>query len=255
MASFTPQNTQSENVSGTSSVSFSYFKVFLWFALGLAITGVIAFALPDTLVFMANKLSWTEDVLAKVFMIMIIVSAILMIPSSILMAWKAWRPKSALMLVSYIVYAVAMGVLLSSVFLTVYADSLESNTSFIKTVSIAFFVTGGCFLLMGIIGAFTKKNLGILIPLVITLVIGTAVISLVNIFLKSSMVYWITDFVLFGVILVITAIDINRVKKIGENGGFSSETNLALYCAYSLYTDFISIFLRVLFYIMAHNKK
>ena len=69
------------------------------------------------------------------------------------------------------------------------------------------------------------------------------------------MVYWITDFVIFGIIFVITAIDINRVKKIAEMGGFSSNTNLAIYCAYTLYVDFINIFLRVLYYVMVSKSR
>ena len=60
---------------------------------------------------------------------------------------------------------------------------------------------------------------------------------------------------IFGIIFVITAIDINRVKKIAEMGGFSSDTNLAIYCAYTLYVDFINIFLRVLYYVMVSKSR
>lgn len=230
-------------------------KVFLWFAIGLVITGVISFAMPDVLIFMAKSFSWSDDTLSNVYLILIIVSAILMIPSNILMCIKSFKPKSIWMSIGYVIYTICMGVLLSSVLLTVYVESIYTDVSFLQTMAIAFFATGGCFGLMFLIGFFTKKNLGILIPFIFTLIIGATVISLVNYFVGSSIVYWVVDFIMFGAILIITAIDINHAKQIAESGGFTSDNNLAIYCAYMFYVDFINIFIRIVFYILANSRR
>ncbi len=254
METFTPENTQTKAVKESSGIGLNLSKVFLWMVLGLGITGVVSFFLPDLLVMMSKSFSWTDDTLGKVYIGLIIASAVLMLPSAIMMGLKAWRPKSVLMMIGFIVYALAMGVLLSSVFMVVLSVS-SSSTDFMQTVGVSFLITAGAFLLMALCGMFTKKSLGVLVPFLIALLLGTLTISLVNIFLKLDWVYWLTDFIIFGVVLVVTAVDVNRAKKIAENGGFSSENNLAIYCAYTLYVDFINIFLRVLYYVMVARSK
>ena len=233
METFTPEKVQKKTVEGSSTTSLNLSKVFLWMVLALGITGVVAFFLPDLLILMANQFNWSEDVLGKVYLGLTIASAILMFPSVIFLSLKAWRPKT---------------------FMVVLANS-TSSADFINTVGISFFITAGAFLLMALFGFITKKTLSILVPFIMSLSVGVIIISLVNFFLQSALVYWITDFVIFGIILVITAIDINRVKKIAEMGGFSSDTNLAIYCAYTLYVDFINIFLRVLYYVMVSKSR
>ena len=43
-----------------------------------------------------------------------------------------------------------------------------------------------------------------------------------------------------------------RIRKIAEGG--SGSNNLALYCALNLYSDFIVIFLRVLYFVLIASK-
>lgn len=254
MEKFTPEVTKNIGKEQSDSSTFNLAKVFLWMTLGLVITGVVTFALPDLLIWMNNTFSWSEDTLGTVYIALIVVSVIMMLPSVILMNLKAWRPKSVWMIIGYVVYALSMGVLLSSVMLSVFASS-DSPSSFVSTVATSFFISAAAFLIMGLIGMFTKKNLGILLPFILTLFLGIGVISLINFFLRSPMLYWITDSVVFGLILLITAVDINRVKKVATSGGFSSSNNLAIYCAYTLYVDFIDIFLRVLYYVLIAKNR
>lgn len=254
METFTPEKVQKKTVEGSSSVSLNLSKVFLWMVLALAVTGLVAFFLPDLLILMANKFNWPALVLGNVYLGLTIASAILLLPSVFFLSWKVWRPKTVWMSICFIAYSVFMGVLISSIFMDVFAGS-SSSADFINTVGISFFITAGAFLLMALFGFITKKSLSILVPFILSLVVGVITISLVNFFLQSEMVYWITDFVIFGIILIVTAIDINHVKKIADSGGFASGTNLAIYCAYTLYVDFINIFLRVLYYVMASRSR
>ena len=109
---------------------------------------------------------------------------------------------------------------------------------------------------MGLIGTFVKK-LNVIIPLVMTLAIGVLTLSLVNFFFYNEMIYWITDFVCFALILLCTALDIHNIKKIVQHTDFGNATALSVYLAFNLYTDFIRIFLYVLYYaaiIFGKNK-
>lgn len=255
MNQFVPEETQKVKPEKSSSSIFSMTKVFLWLALGLAISGVVALGLPDLMLFIIKNNSWAQYHAELFYKIFVYGSVVLMIPSVIMMNLKAWRPKSVWMVISYIVYTIAMGVLLSSSFVFIAIASEESSISFAATVSIAFFLSALAFIIIGVVAMFTKKNLGILIPYVLCLLFGVGAICLVNFFLGSSYLYWISDSIVFALILIITAIDMNRVKRIAENGGFSSNNNLAIYCAYTLYVDFIDIFLRVLYYVVLSSSK
>ena len=109
---------------------------------------------------------------------------------------------------------------------------------------------------MALFGAITKNSLNGLLPIVFTAVIGASIISLVNLLIGSEAIYWIAEFVMFGAMLLITAIDMNNIKKIAMTTEGSS-TNVALFCAFNLYVDFIYIFIRVLYYValFTSNRK
>jgi FtsH-binding integral membrane protein len=245
MAEFIPEKTKQEKVNvAHSGATFSMFKVLAWLGVGLLITAVVSLCLPDILIAACGD---NADLLSNVYSWLIIISAILMIPSFIIVQIKASRKDSVLSPICYVIYTLCFGVLLSTVMLTVLSIA---QADAIKLISIAFFVTAGCFLLMGILGAVIKSKLNMLWPFVITLCVGILVLSLVNFFMQSALIYWITDFVCFGLILIVTAIDMGNVKTLAENGTFESSTNMAIFCAYNLYVDFIYLFLRIMVYVL-----
>ena len=89
----------------------------------------------------------------------------------------------------------------------------------------------------------------------IGLVTGALILSLVTwiemLLLGEAMSYtlmWIVNFALFGAMMLITIVDMVRIKNIANSGGMND--NLSLYCAFTLYNDFIYIFVRVLYYIL-----
>ena len=93
------------------------------------------------------------------------------------------------------------------------------------------------------------------IPVVITGFVGVMVMSLVNLFLGVEMIYWIIDFVCFALILLVTAIDMHNIKKIVDSSQGMNGNNLAIYCAYCLYVDFINILIRVVYYVLLLTSK
>ena len=61
--------------------------------------------------------------------------------------------------------------------------------------------------------------------------------------------YWIVEAVFILILMIYVIIDINRLKKV-INSGIVIHTNLALYFATSLYTDFIYLFIRILYIVL-----
>lgn len=208
--------------------SFPMAKIYGYLSLGLLVTGGVAFGLPYLLAALNIMGAW---------MPLMIVSMLVMFPMMFVIQIKAFNPNSKAVPICYFVYAVAMGVSLSTIFLAFD----------IQDVFLAFLISGGTFGLLAAVGYFTKKSLNGLLPIVFTAVIGSLIISLINFFFFNETIYWITEFVMFGAILLITAIDMNNIKRIALSRGV--EKNLAIYCAFNLYVDFIYIFVRILMFI------
>ena len=104
---------------------------------------------------------------------------------------------------------------------------------------------------MFLISYLSKGSLNFLGVIGIGLLIGAALIGLVGwIFILTGFLgaymhlYWIVSFISFAAIMFITIWDMWRIKKIAEAGEMND--NLALFCAFTLYVDFIYLFLRVL---------
>ncbi|MFA6861501.1 MAG: Bax inhibitor-1 family protein [Bacilli bacterium] len=249
MNTFTPEKTVAKPIKESKQAVFSMGRVIAWFGLGLLITGLVAFFFPDILILACG----TEnlDLLNTVYLVSIIVSAVLLLVCSIGIWVKTFRKNSWFTKVFYFIYTLAMGVLLSNVLLMIFSIN---EKEFLSTVAIAFFATAGCFVVMGIIASFIKND-SILIPFIVTLLIGCLVISLVNFFLKSELVYWIIDFVVFACILLQVGFDIKHVKQLADVNAFTSNTNLAIYSAYVLYVDFIYIFIKILYYVAIAKSK
>lgn len=230
-------NTSSSQYENENSKTFSMIKIYAFMALALLITGLVGYGLPYLLVATGAGAAYLP---------IMIVSAIVMIPMMIVIQLKAFKKTSKAVPICFFVYSVAMGCLLSSI-LMVFDLTL---------VAIAFIISAGTFGVMALFGAITKNSLNGLLPIVFTAVIGASIISLVNLLIGSEAIYWIAEFVMFGAMLLITAIDMNNIKKIAMTTEGSS-TNVALFCAFNLYVDFIYIFIRVLYYValFTSNRK
>ena len=62
------------------------------------------------------------------------------------------------------------------------------------------------------------------------------------------MLSWIVSLIVFAFLMLVTLYDVNRIKKIAETGA-QQDNNLTYYCAYILYSDFIAILIRVVYYL------
>lgn len=135
-------------------------------------------------------------------------------------------------------YALVMGISLSTIFL-VYTGSSIATT---------FFVTGGTFGAMALLGATTKMDLTKLGSYLMMALIGIIIASFVNFFVGSSTMGYVISFA--GVIIFsgLTAYDTQKILEISRSMTHDSEAarKASLMGALSLYLDFINLFLFLL---------
>ena len=227
----------------TSSGVLSFAKVFLYMFLGLAITTAVAFGMGATLFYSVQN-GADPDFVTNVGLGLTIGSAVALFILMIVIQFVFLRGKHSI-LVPALIYCVLMGVVLS--WFTILVDW--------RLLGMAFGITAGIFLLMTLIAALTRGNLSPLLMVGFGLLIGSGILALINWIIGSTMIYWIVSFAIFAAIMFITLFDIWNIKKICEKGAMN--TNLELYCAFTLYVDFIYILLRVLYFliIIFGNKK
>ena len=97
----------------------------------------------------------------------------------------------------------------------------------------------------GVVRAFTRTDLTQFRSILFMGLIGVAILSLVNIFLKSSPLGWIISIVGLFVFLGLTAYDTQKLKDYyySTDGQIELRKNLGVLGALALYLDFINLFL------------
>ena len=138
----------------------------------------------------------------------------------------------------FILYSVLNGVTFSPRFL-VYD---------LGTISTTFFVTAGTFFAMSLVGYVTKMDLSRIGNVLYMMLIGLLIATVVNIFVASSTLYWITTYAGVIIFVGLTAWDTQKLKQIFYEYGTNDESGqkLALLGALTLYLDFINLFLFLL---------
>ncbi len=209
----------------SQSTSFSLAKVFGWLFLALGITAASAYG------FFA--LISTGLISPEAYLIVMVVAIVAMFIETIVIQFRVIRSNKSLV-VPYIIYALSMGLLMSSIVLVV-------NSIYVIT---SFGITAMLFGVMALYGYLTKRDLSRMASMSFTVLLGAIIVSVINIITRSSTIDWIISFVTFGVIMLFVSVDMWRIRRIADSGMGSQ--NLCLYCAFQLYIDFIYIFMRVL---------
>ncbi|MDR1031897.1 MAG: Bax inhibitor-1/YccA family protein [Holosporales bacterium] len=143
-------------------------------------------------------------------------------------------------------YASLMGVSLSYLFVLYSGESITR----------VFFITAIMFLSMSIWGHTTKRDLTEFGAFLFMGLVGLVIASLVNLFMHSSMLHFVTSVVGVLVFTGLTAYDTQKIKSSYYYGSGSNAEALgkqAVYGALMLYLDFINIFISLL-HIMGERK-
>ena len=204
-------------------------KVFNWMAVGLGITGVISW-------FTASSGLAAQLVQGPLFMILLFAELGLVFYLSA----RINKIQAATATGLFIGYAALNGLTLSMVFLAYTAESIAGT----------FFITAGMFGAMAVYGLITKRDLSGMGSFLFMGLIGIIIASIVNIFLKSSSLYWAISLIGVFVFVGLTAYDVQKIKKIGEDGIMEQGPEMvrkgAIMGALALYLDFINLFLMLL---------
>lgn len=230
-------------------------KVFLYMFIALAITAIctLAFAAILTNVLASGNQS-SIDSLAGVVMVLIIayIPLIIWIEIAVLRGGKGLTP-------AFIIYSVFMGALLSPIIALFQAfdvAGIAEYTGFtlMGAVGAAFGLTCGVFAIMALIAWTTKKNLSGLSIAAYGLLTGVGFVALLYIIVtlisgqEAALLSALVSGGFFIFVILITMVDLYNIRKIAARG--EATNNLAMVCAFSLYTDFVYIFIKILGYII-----
>ncbi len=222
-------------------------KVFGVMFLCLLITTAVAAGLGYGLMYLFTN---AADEAAKINITytmvgLMIGSAIILLIMSFVLPLVFLRGKHNI-IVPLMIYVTVMGVLLSS-FTWLFEPIILVE---------AFGVTSLIFGVMAFLGYISKGRLAGLWVVMLGLIVGAGILSLFN-FLSilfggvseaNVTISWIVSLAIFAFLMLMTMWDVWRIKQIAGNGQ-NSGNNLVYYCAYILYTDFISLLIRVIYYI------
>ena len=135
------------------------------------------------------------------------------------------------------VFAALMGASLSSIFL-IYTGA---------SITRVFFITAGTFGAMSIYGYTTKKDLTKLGSFLMMGLFGIIIASIVNMFMKSTMMYYVISIVGVLIFVGLTAYDTQKIKNMylaSDSGEILGKK--AVMGALTLYLDFINLFIMLL---------
>ncbi|MDT8420185.1 MAG: Bax inhibitor-1/YccA family protein [Desulfuromonadales bacterium] len=214
------------NVTVTSGF---FSKVYGWMTAGLALTALASlFTLSSEamlqLIF-GNKLVFYGLIFGELGLVIALSAAIN-------------RISAATATLMFLCYSALNGVTFAAIFLVYTQSSIAS----------AFFVASGTFAAMSLYGYVTKRDLTGWGSFFFMGLIGIIIASVVNIFLQSEMIYWITSYIGVFVFVGLTAYDTQKIKMIGQAGFADAEQQkkAAILGALRLYLDFINLFLMLL---------
>jgi uncharacterized protein len=204
-------------------------KVFNWMAIGLGLTGIVAF-------FTASSGIAMQIVASPVFIVLILAE----LGMVFYLSARVDKLQASTATGLFIGYAVLNGVTLSTIFLAYTQSSIAST----------FFITAAMFGAMAVYGLVTKRDLSGLGSFLFMGLIGILVASLVNMFFKSSAMSWMISMVGVLVFTGLTAYDVQKIKTMGEQGIMTQGEEMirkgSIMGALALYLDFINLFLMML---------
>ena len=215
-------------------------KVYNYMASGIFLTGIISLILFKLSVVMSADGSITGlTSVGNALYNSALMWVVMLAPLGVVlyMSFGIKKMSAAKAQMTFWVFAALMGASLSSIFL-VYTGA---------SITRVFFITAGTFGAMSIYGYTTKRDLTKLGSFLMMGLIGIIIASIVNIFMKSTMMYFVISIIGVLVFVGLTAYDTQKIK----NMYLVSDSNeimgkKAVMGALTLYLDFINLFIMLL---------
>ncbi|MDP6682955.1 MAG: Bax inhibitor-1/YccA family protein [Desulfobacterales bacterium] len=206
-------------------------SVYNWMAIGLALTGSVAF-------YVANSESMMRLIFGNqmVFFGLIIGELALVFTISA----RVQKIKASTATALFVLYAALNGATLSAIFLIYTRTSITST----------FFICAATFVACSIYGITTKRDLTSLGGFMAMGLIGIIIASVVNMFIGSYGMHMIISYIGVIVFVGLTAYDTQKLKTMALSQPAGLDAGVvrkgAILGALSLYLDFINLFLMLL---------
>ena len=209
----------------TAVVQRSLQRTFLWMTLGLAITAFAGLLAADTGFVNTIALTFWGFVILELVLVYFLSARIEKMSMPVATACFA-------------VYAALNGLTLSPMFRVYGLGSL--TTTFLSTAR--------TFAAMALVGYTTRRDLTKLGSLLTMALIGIIIASVVNIFVGSSWLGYVTSYAGVVIFVGLTAYDTQKIKHmlLATSQDEARTKRVALLGALSLYLDFINLFLFLL---------
>jgi len=202
--------------------------VYAWMSAGLVVTAAVAYAISNT----PSLQQWALSTPVLITSFVIEFALVITISSAIN------RINAAVAIAMFLLYSAVNGFVLSILFLMYTKVSLGGT----------FVVTAGAFGAMSLYGYVTQRDLTRIGSLLFMALIGIILASVVNIFMHSSMLYWIITYAGVLIFVGLTAYDTQRLKEVAAQTENDPKlaSRLAVVGSLVLYLDFINLFLLLL---------
>ncbi|MGB9744387.1 MAG: Bax inhibitor-1/YccA family protein [Desulfurella sp.] len=218
--------TQEQAISASSFIS----KVYLWMFFGLGLTFLVSYAVSInkqiTMAIAANPILFWVLIIGELGLVFTISAGI-----------NKLNAQVAAFL--FILYSLLNGVTLSFIFLA-YTQTVIAS---------AFGTSALMFLIMSLFGLTTKKDLTGFGHFLFMGLIGVIIASVVNIFLKSPMMYFVISVIGVIVFAGLAAYDNQKLKQMSYSIDVEDSSGVlkgSVIGALALYLDFINLFLMLL---------
>ncbi len=204
----------------------------LWMVFGLLMTGITGFLF-------VNSLMWgiiPDDIVGIIIIVAIVMEFITVIAFSAL----TYKASAGALKAMFIFYSLLNGITLS-VLVFAYEINIVIN-AFVGTVLL--------FTVLAIYGYATKEDLSKYSSILKAGLIALILMGIVNIFLRSDGVMWISSILGVVIFIIFIAVDVNRIKNnvlyYAINEDMSIVDKIEIHGALSLYLDFINLFIYIL---------
>jgi FtsH-binding integral membrane protein len=204
-------------------------QVYAWMAFALGITAMVAWYVVGTPRLIGQIVSNNA-----LFFGMLIGELVLVA----VLVHRVERMSAFTATLIFFVYSMLNGFTLSILFLIYTAASITST----------FVITAGTFGALSIYGFVTKRDLSSIGNLCGMALFGLVIASLVNLFFRNDLLYWITTYAGVLIFVGLTAYDTQKIKRIQAEtfADEDQERKVSILGALTLYLDFINLFIYLL---------
>ena len=204
-------------------------KVYGWMCFALAITGFMSLFVVHFEPLLNFFVSHTG-----VFIFLLIAEVLLVV----MLSARVEKMSLFTCTLLFLAYSILNGITLAPLFLVYTASSIAST----------FFIVSGTFAAMSLFGYFTKQDLTKWGNILIMALVGLIIATLVNLFVHSTWVYWITTYAGVFIFIGLIAYDTQKLKDMSALTLEETEEGrkMTIMGALTLYLDFINLFIYLL---------